>query len=118
HHPADFVGTPPKEGNFGAPDGEEVEEARRGAPTFIALDSGEVAEPDLIIVPGLAFSKDGDRLGFGGGWYDRFLARWPNVMKIGIVQKEFLLDRVPVEEHDVRVDRVIVIYAIREDDFK
>ncbi len=61
---------------------------------------------DFVIVPGLAFTPDGARLGYGGGFYDRFLPqlRAPNV---GVCFAEQLLDELPVEPHDVRVQRVL-----------
>ena len=61
---------------------------------------------DFVIVPGLAFTPDGARLGYGGGFYDRFLPQLhaPNV---GVCFAEQLLDALPVEPHDVRVQRVL-----------
>ncbi|MCE9622702.1 MAG: 5-formyltetrahydrofolate cyclo-ligase [Actinomycetia bacterium] len=62
---------------------------------------------DFVIVPGLAFTKAGDRLGYGGGFYDRFL---PRVMapNAGVCFREQLLDDVPTHEGDVRVQQVVV----------
>ena len=60
---------------------------------------------DAIFIPGLAFSKDGGRLGFGGGWYDRLLARIPDkTIKIGVCWNELLIDSVPMDAWDVHVD--------------
>ena len=61
---------------------------------------------DFVIVPGLAFTLDGYRLGYGGGFYDRFLPQLtaPNV---GVCFTEQILDALPVEPHDVRVQQVI-----------
>ena len=60
---------------------------------------------DAIFIPGLAFSKDGGRLGFGGGWYDRLLARIPDeTIKIGVCWDELLIDSVPMDAWDVHVD--------------
>ena len=64
---------------------------------------------DLIVVPGVAFTLDGSRLGRGGGYYDRFLSR-PEIQHaatIGICFPCQLLDRLPVEPHDVRMDHII-----------
>ena len=62
---------------------------------------------DFVIVPGLAFTKAGDRLGYGSGYYDRFLSRVlaPNA---GVCFREQLVDELPVTEHDVRVQHVVV----------
>ena len=63
---------------------------------------------DAIFIPGLAFSKDGGRLGFGGGWYDRLLARIPDkTIKIGVCWNELLIDSVPMDARDVRVDGIL-----------
>ena len=63
---------------------------------------------DAIFVPGLAFSPHGGRLGFGGGWYDRLLARIPeSTIKIGVCWNEMLVDAVPMDAWDVRVDGIL-----------
>ncbi len=62
---------------------------------------------DLIIVPGCAFTKDGLRLGYGGGFYDRYLAKHPELYKVGICFKEQLFETLPVDAHDVRMDLII-----------
>jgi len=65
---------------------------------------------DMIIVPGLAFDKHGNRLGQGSGWYDRFLAKYPKSYKIGLCYKEQLVDYdLPVEEHDIKMDEVVAV---------
>ncbi len=66
------------------------------------------AWPDVIVVPGLAFTADGRRLGQGGGWYDRFLpGRRSDCVTIGVCFAPQLLRDVPVDEHDVVVDLVL-----------
>lgn len=63
---------------------------------------------DVVIVPGVAFCADGRRLGQGGGWYDRFLPRLrPDAVTIGVCFAECLVDDLPVEAHDRRVDHVV-----------
>ena len=63
---------------------------------------------DAIFIPGLAFSKDGGRLGFGGGWYDRLLARIPDkTIKIGVCWDALLIDSVPMDAWDVHVDGIL-----------
>jgi 5-formyltetrahydrofolate cyclo-ligase len=61
---------------------------------------------DLVILPGLAFTVDGARLGQGGGHYDRFLAGLA-APTIGVCFAEQVLDVLPGEPHDVRVGRVL-----------
>ncbi len=64
--------------------------------------------PDVILVPGLAFSPEGHRLGRGGGFYDRLLVgRAAVAFKIGICFRFQLRATVPFEEHDVVLDAVI-----------
>ncbi|MCA9386487.1 5-formyltetrahydrofolate cyclo-ligase [Candidatus Dojkabacteria bacterium] len=63
----------------------------------------------IAIVPGLAFTKDGKRLGRGGGWYDRFFAKHKVKRKIGLCFKEQILKDLPVEEHDILMDEVIIV---------
>ena len=68
-----------------------------------------VADPDTIefvLVPGRAFDRQGNRLGRGGGYYDRFLARI-DAVRCGCVFAAQVLDAVPVEPHDVPL-RIIV----------
>ncbi len=62
----------------------------------------------LIFVPGLAFSPDGHRLGYGHGYYDRFLREHPEAIKIGIGFPFQLLDELPVEPHDIRMDALVM----------
>lgn len=61
---------------------------------------------DLLLVPGLAFSSDGCRLGRGGGFYDRFLVNCP-AATLGICFRQQVLADLPMAAHDQRVDRVI-----------
>ena len=78
--------------------------------TEVAVPEDEVAPDwaDVVIVPGLAFTADGARLGQGGGWYDRFLtAVRDDCVTIGVCFDEQLLPEVPTEPHDVVVDVVV-----------
>lgn len=62
---------------------------------------------DLIIVPGLCFDKHGNRIGFGKGFYDRFLKLNPKSFKIGLCPKDCLVDNLPVDKWDCKVDLVL-----------
>ena len=65
-------------------------------------------EIDLILVPGLAFTPDGWRLGRGGGFYDRFLSQLPaTAAKLGVCFDLQLVDTLPTEPHDQRLDGVV-----------
>ena len=64
--------------------------------------------PDLIVVPGVAFTPEGLRLGQGGGWYDRFLPNInPHAISIGVCFSEQVVDELPQEPHDISVHRVL-----------
>lgn len=64
--------------------------------------------PDLVLVPGLAFTRAGHRLGRGGGFYDRLLSgRAKDAYKLGICFESQLLESLPTEEHDAVLDAVI-----------
>ncbi len=80
--------------------------------TYPAACGGDVDFPLLVIVPGLAFDKNGHRLGRGKGYYDRFLSKIrtfsennaQNIMIMGLCLEEQLVDHVPTEEFDEKVD--------------
>ena len=61
----------------------------------------------VIVVPGMAFDRQGHRLGRGKGYYDRFLSRIPNIYKIGVCFPFQLIDKVPFEPTDILVDEVL-----------
>lgn len=63
---------------------------------------------DFVIVPGVAFDKNGYRLGYGKGYYDRFLAGI-TPFKLGVCQSEFFLEEVPHGKFDVKMDDILVI---------
>jgi 5-formyltetrahydrofolate cyclo-ligase len=76
----------------------------------IVVDPGHAdhATLDVVVVPGMAFTASGDRLGRGGGHYDRFLARLrPSCVTVGVVFAEQVVDSLPTGPHDVRVGTVI-----------
>lgn len=71
-----------------------------------ALD--DIARLDAIFIPGLAFSTDGGRLGFGGGWYDRLLARLPEkTIKIGVCWERLMVANLPSDDWDIPVDLIL-----------
>lgn len=61
---------------------------------------------DLCIVPGLAFDSDGGRIGFGKGYYDRFLSGI-EAYKIGICHKELFFENIPKDDFDILMDEVV-----------
>jgi 5-formyltetrahydrofolate cyclo-ligase len=90
--------------------------AEAGAKTVAIISSTARVEaefelpgkPDLIFVPGLAFTKHGYRLGRGAGFFDRLLAgRAARAFKIGICFSFQLADAVPTERHDIEMDTIV-----------
>lgn len=76
-----------------------------GVPT----SDGPKVVPGAVVVPGLAFDERGGRLGYGGGFYDRFLAAHPHVVTVGVGYDFQVVEEVPLEPHDVRLDRVLTV---------
>jgi len=72
-------------------------------PSGVAVDPMSI---DLIIVPGVAFTLECDRLGHGKAYYDRFLPT-TRAFTLGACFSEQIVDELPVEAHDVRLDRVV-----------
>ncbi|RLF88523.1 5-formyltetrahydrofolate cyclo-ligase, partial [Thermococci archaeon] len=62
---------------------------------------------DLIVVPGVAFDESGYRLGFGKGYYDRFLRSFRETTKLGLAYEFQVLEEVPRDEGDIPVDFII-----------
>ena len=99
--------------------GEGTMELRRyTGPSDLAIGAYDIMEPtgepftdyatiDLAVVPGMAFSPIGDRMGRGKGYYDRFLPLIPQAYKIGICFPFQMVDSLPTDEHDIRMDEVI-----------
>ncbi len=63
---------------------------------------------DLILIPGVAFDKQCNRLGRGGGYYDRFLPHHRHATLVGVGYDFQLVDEVPMTRRDIRLDRVIL----------
>lgn len=78
-----------------------------GIPEPIA--DGPVADDPtaLVLMPGLAFDKEGHRIGYGGGFYDRFLENEPDHPTVALCYHFQMLDHLDTEEHDIPVDRVL-----------
>ena len=86
--------------------------------TTLAVGDFNILEPqnepytggfDLIVVPGVAFDRNGNRLGRGKGYYDRFLSQHLEVKRIGICFDFQMVEEVPAEPFDIRMDEVITL---------
>ncbi len=66
------------------------------------------AEIDIVVVPGSVFDLQGGRLGYGGGYYDRFLAnKAPQALRVALAFEMQIVERVPVMEHDERMHYIV-----------
>lgn len=80
-----------------------IPEPPREAPNRLSAD-----EVDLVIVPGIAFDKRGRRVGYGGGYYDRFLGSIrPSATKVALAFEIQLVDEIPVSDRDLPVDVIV-----------
>lgn len=61
-----------------------------------------------VIVPGLAFDNSGNRMGYGGGFYDRFFEKEPNHLRIAVAYGFQIFDHIPTEPHDKPMNRIII----------
>lgn len=84
-----------------------VERGYAGIPE--PVDDGPVAQDPtaLVLVPGLAFDAQGHRMGYGGGFYDKFLAEEPNHPTLALCYEFQMLPQIPTEEYDIPVDCVL-----------
>ncbi len=73
------------------------------------MEDGPVADDDaaLILMPGVAFDREGHRVGYGGGYYDRWLSEHPGHPTLALCYGFQVVDGIEAEAHDVRVDAVI-----------
>jgi len=76
-----------------------------------------LAEVDMVLVPGLAFDATGARLGYGKGFYDRFLAQLatecPDVPTVGVTLEELVFSALPEDPHDVKVSHLATQAGVR-----
>ena len=85
----------------------KVEKSDFGIPEPIA-DGPTGDDPTaLVLMPGLAFDKEGHRIGYGGGFYDKFLAQEPNHPTIALCYGFQMVEDLPTEEFDIPVDCVL-----------
>ena len=66
----------------------------------------KIKEVDVFLIPGVAFTASGKRLGRGGGYYDKLLSKYPDTLKIGITFNERIMQDLPTESHDISMDYV------------
>ena len=64
-------------------------------------------EIETILLPGSVFDERGGRFGYGGGYYDRFLAQVPTAARIGLAYELQIIEKAPLQEHDELLDLVV-----------
>ena len=64
---------------------------------------------DILVVPGVAFTRHGDRMGYGGGFYDRFIPQCTKAKILALAFDEQMVDSLPAEPHDLRINTVITL---------
>lgn len=64
--------------------------------------------PDVILVPGIVYGKYGERIGHGGGYFDRFLPKIPHAVRVGVALNcQFLQRELAIHPHDVRMSYIV-----------
>ena len=78
--------------------------------TEVAVSANKI---DLVIVPGLAFTRSGARLGFGAGYYDRFLVNYTG-KTIALALSPQIKQNIPIEAHDQLIQEVLTVHTTKE----
>lgn len=81
-----------------------------GAYGILEPEAGQVLVPGeatLVVMPGAVFSKSHDRIGYGGGYYDRYLSEHPQCRTMAVCHDLQIVDDLPAEEHDIRPDAIV-----------
>lgn len=84
-----------------------VEKGYAGIPEPVADEPVADDETALVLMPGLAFDPQGHRIGYGGGFYDKFLAKEPNHPTLALCFDFQMLPELKTEEFDIPVDQVL-----------
>lgn len=89
--------------------GDKLKKCEKGTMQPVS-DSASI--PNVIFAPGLSYSTKGHRLGFGGGYYDKYFSERKSItttapIKIGVCFDEFLIEYLPSEKHDIKFDYII-----------
>lgn len=86
---------------------QDMEPAAMGIPApRISCSPVSPQELDILVIPGLAFTERGERLGYGGGYYDRYLPLCPQARLLALAFAEQMLDTLPTEAHDRLIPQV------------
>ena len=84
-----------------------VAPSNMGIPEPIADEPVASDKTALVLMPGLAFDPQGNRMGYGGGFYDKFLADQPNHPTVALCYAFQMVDEIPTDEYDIPVNCVL-----------
>ncbi len=86
-----------------------IPEPRADSCVFDPSDKTSSKLRTIVVVPGVVFDREGYRIGYGGGYYDRFLARTANadIQSVGLVRSDFILPSLPHDSFDLPSDAII-----------
>lgn len=86
---------------------DDLEEGAYGILEPVKTCPVDKAHEGFMILPGLAFDKKHHRIGYGGGFYDKYLYRYPNFYKVALCYDFQIFEEIVTEEQDIPVDCVI-----------
>ncbi len=67
-----------------------------------------IEEKGMILMPGLGFDTEGHRIGYGGGFYDKYLEKHPDFVKVALAYDEQVVEEIPYEDHDIIVNYLLI----------
>lgn len=85
----------------------QVSPSEMGIPEPIADAPVAADETALVLMPGLAFDQNGNRMGYGGGFYDKFLAEESSHPTVALCYEFQMVDSIPTEDYDIPVDLIL-----------
>ena len=85
----------------------KVEKGYANIPEPVADEPVADDKTALVLMPGMAFTKDGKRMGYGGGFYDKFLAAEPDHPTVALCYDFQMVEDLPTEDYDIPVDCVL-----------
>lgn len=90
---------------------DSLKELQTGSFGILEPDENAAREADgenvLVILPGIAFDRKGNRIGYGKGFYDAYLSRHPQFHRLGLAFSAQCVEWIPADSHDIRVEAVI-----------
>lgn len=85
----------------------QVTPSDMGIPEPVADSPVASDETALVLMPGLAFDRQGNRMGYGGGYYDKFLAEEPDHPTVALCYEFQMVDAIPTDDYDIPVNLVL-----------